>query len=158
MKKFIIIFGLIFLLSVPGFSQTKSVMIPAMAFWPDHEAYYWEHSLYIRPFNGNMSYTAPLILPDGAKIFKMVVYYVDNDVGHISVSLYDYNLYTHTGSNKFSISTEGVEISKELRIITDEEGWVKIRTSGHQYYRPCVFSDVAYKYEVYAVKLLYRIN
>ena len=90
----------------------------------------------------------------------MVVFFEDNyDPGYISVDLIDHNIYTDSAETKFSVSSEGLASSPDPQIMKDYEGFVRIRTSGHQYFLSCYFSgDGLADYKLYSVKLVYTID
>ena len=164
MKKFSLAFGFILLSSIWGLAQIHSIIIPATAFLPRRsEDDVQTRNTYLAPVQGAFSYTfwgAPLMLPEGAEIIKMVVFFEDNYVhGFLRVHLRDHNLYTDSSETKFLVSSEELDDSPGMRTMKDYDGRVKIKNGGHQYaiylhLEPGNLESV----KLYAVKLVYTLD
>ena len=96
MKKVLLVgFLALILMSSLAMAQTKSLMIPHSQFKPgDSIADYNLNAsyCYIRPGSLYGSFMAPVILPEDAKVVKMVAYFKDQGTGNIHINLQDHNL------------------------------------------------------------------
>jgi hypothetical protein len=160
MKKSLLIASLCLLILAPSaLAQTKDIMIPAAAFRPgaDHATYHIVNG-YARLDTGSPYnfMTAPVNLPEDAKIVKMTIFFKDNGTGYLRVFLYRMNLYTGDWTTHFDIETTGD--TSAIRSQSDSSGYLRIKNGGYQTWLRLYFSDttIGTSYHLYGVKLTYN--
>jgi len=122
MKK--VFLGILILLFSSSFILAYHVNVAASAFTggmstiPYARTNYGEY-IYIP--SGSTGYlTAPVILPEGAKIKNIRLHFIDNtDSGYIEVHLTRLNHFTGTTLNVFSVTTDGLTSSSSVQWVVD---------------------------------------
>lgn len=163
MKKsylFLVLISLLMLLPPIIQAQTKSLFIPAYAFLPRNDDPNWGFKsgyLYLKdtsPVFGAVA--APVHLPDGAIITKVVMrYWFNAPEGGIQGKLYRRNMYTD--EEQFMVSTLGVTgMAPSWR--TDEETNIwgpRISNSGYSYYLFIRFTGKGEEIRLAGIKIIY---
>jgi hypothetical protein len=122
MKK--VFLGISILLFLSSFTLAYHVNVAASAFTGINSTIPYERSTYgeyIYIPSGSSGYlTAPVILPDGAKIKNIRLSFVDNtDSGHILVHLVRLNHFNGDILNVFSVTTEGFTSLPSVQWVVD---------------------------------------
>jgi hypothetical protein len=122
MKK--VFLGILILLISSSFVLAYHVNVAASAFTggmstiPYSRTNYGEY-IYI-PSGSDGYLTAPVILPEGAKIKNIRLHFIDNtDSGHILVHLVRLNHFNGSTTNVFSVTTDGLTSSPSVQWVVD---------------------------------------
>ena len=160
MKKVYLIVAFIFLgLSSSLIGQTQSKTIPICDFRPVRNDDTQEAHFYLGEIYGHMTSTsttpylmAPIDLPDGAKIVKVTLFFVDPGASSIALWVWRTNLYNGSYSTPFYMTTSGSTAGLRNQSLT---GYMKVNNSG---YTHVVFLAMPYDstYQVLGVKLIYN--
>ena len=161
MRKSIFVVSLFSLLLVfPSLTQaqTKSIFIPAYAFHPMYDESEWNMGggeLYLDTTSIYAWFTAHVMLPDGARITKVVARAYDNGPATFLVGLYRRNMYTNLEDEMAEIYTAGADPSWRSFIDDSVHYWT-INNSGYGYY-VCVNFGTAKgsEYRIEGIKIVY---
>jgi subtilisin family serine protease len=109
-------------------ADSEVTNVPASAFTGiDSSAAYMrsENGEYVFIASGDSGYlTAPVILPDGAKIKNIRLNFMDNsDSGHIQIQLMRLNNFTGGASTVFSVTTDGLTSSPSVQWVVDSSAF-----------------------------------
>ena len=170
MKKYAaIFFGLfVFIFCSANWGRADSLLIPSSAFncnsGYDAQAYFYRLA-YLAVFPGSTyrSFSAPVFLPDGARVTSVVVFYVDDSSAHhITVNMLRHNVYQNDSAfqnmaNFTSSSDSAAWQSAKINPIS----YNLINNGGYTYAMDIYFSGApSFLTEmcVKAVKILFSAN
>ena len=134
----------------------ESLTIPIGSFIPAQEnaQYSFGHSYgYLKNDSPYNWFLAPIYLPDGAKITKVTLFFVDPDTSSIQLWVIRTNLYNGLYTENFYLYTLGAEIG--LRNQSDS-GFMKVNYSGYEHVI-MLYLPASSAYKVYGVKLIYHM-
>jgi len=139
-------------------AQTKSRFIPAYAFLPRDGDPTWGFEsgyMYLKDTSiVGAAAAAPVRLPDGAIITKVVMRYWDNGDADLQMQLWRRNMYTDEEQQLTVFGTDGSEALWRL----DEEDNIwgpRISNSGYSYYLFVNFTGKGLDYRLAGVKIIY---
>ncbi|MFQ6083218.1 MAG: hypothetical protein ACE5WD_07660 [Candidatus Aminicenantia bacterium] len=110
-KKLILIFAIVSLFSLfVEIIKAEEIMVPASAFNP-----YSQDNLYQRNFlriysdwgSPEEAFFAPVYLPQGKRVHKVIIYYYDLGSENIAVRLYRTNMYTYSANMMVQVTSKG---------------------------------------------------
>jgi len=132
------------------------LMIPAASFRPYSGSYYRNDgsTVYSSSYSSQYFY-APVILPQGTRVQKIVFYFLDDGVYEITLSLFRRNCYVNDRQTMAEISTFGS--ASNWRVNTTHTIYTPIiNMNGYSYFLELYFESYGTAYQVQAVKIIYK--
>ena len=151
---------LVFLLVVFPFisnAQTKSLQISAYAFYPmSSDTEWWANvgEIHIEPTSPEGKFRAPVFLPEGAIIKKILLRYHHDAVAGFTLTLYRRNMYTDVEQEMTNIIT--TQAGSYIWLSTYSIAHKVINNSGYCYYLVADFPPATYRARLAGVKIIYN--
>jgi hypothetical protein len=165
MKRSLLVLGTVFLfllISMQLQAQEKSLMLgPADLLPLEDDIDYWQNGEYIKINTSTVTYHyfyAPIHLPDGVRIKRIVVFYGDNDATeNVGFYLFRENMYNGAYGGIISDTTSSGAVTGR-RTLTAYANWTNnlISNGGYTYSFTVYFSDLAPSLYFYGVKIIYE--
>lgn len=161
-KRIFLFLGVIILsMGIPGAVLADSILLGPHDFNPLSEnTDYVKNDLYIHmmPGSAELSFSAPVHLPQGAKVTSVVVfYYNDSNPGAFNVSLKKVNVYTGLETYMAEWHSSVQLPSRQFYKISPITGGNTINNGGYVYRVMVYFDDPSAQslVKLYAVKIIY---